>query len=93
MSHTAAIRLPPATAVEKVVLLRPASLTHHADMTQQYVELPILAHDPGTVTFRAPEGPPDFANPPSLAGPPGYWLLFLVSTGGAYSEGVFVHLP
>jgi hypothetical protein len=66
------------------VLIRTASVTHHEDSSQRYVELPFetallaaIAGGPnvisGTLNVTAPA--------PTLA-PPGYYLLFVVARDG-----------
>ncbi len=85
--------LPAGTTVGKVVLMRPGSLTHHADMDQRYVELPLTdGGPPGTVVFNAPDGPP--TTPPTppgyLAAPLGYYMIFVLTNTGIPSEAEFV---
>lgn len=69
---------------DRVVLIRTASVTHHEDSSQRYVELPFgagplaaIAGDPalliGSLLVTAPA--------PTLA-PPGYYLLFVVARDG-----------
>jgi galactose oxidase len=61
--------------VERAVLMAPASLTHHSDMHQRYVEMQTVTPTPGpnpTFAFQAP------AN--SNQAPRGYYMLFLVSS-------------
>ena len=85
------VTLPPGTSVGKVVLIRPGSITHHADMDQRYVELPVVTSTTTTVTVTAPAGPPDPTAPPgSLRAPLGYYMIFLLTNGGIPSVADFV---
>jgi hypothetical protein len=75
--------------ITKVVLLRPAAVTHDFDNDQRYIELEFTTNLPGpgpaTVTIKAPTDD---------LGPPGWYLLFLIESGPcgpAPSEGQFMH--
>ncbi len=92
-SYTLEYRLPPELKVAKAVLMAPASITHHSDMHQRYVELDVCTGGPcpaGSVTFTAP--------PNSGHAPRGYYMLFLVSNPqngnpkGTPSVATWVHL-
>jgi hypothetical protein len=92
---TVPITLPPGAAVGKVVLMRPGSLTHHADMDQRYVQLKIIPPDPeddanlnGFVTFETPVGPPSAG--PGVKAPVGHYMIFLVTSTGIPSVAKFV---
>jgi len=81
--------LPPGVAVERVVLMRPASTTHHSDMDARYVRLEVVVDDdapPTDVRIRF-RGPPD-----SNHAPRGWYMLFLVTNQGVPSEAVWVHV-
>jgi hypothetical protein len=93
--YTLSISLPAGTVVGKVVLMRPGSLTHHADMDQRYIELPFDTQGTAdSVTITAPSGPPTFPRPPGyLPAPRGYYMMFLVSSSGVPSVAQFVQLP
>jgi galactose oxidase len=78
--------LPAGVVVERAVLMPPASVTHHTDMQQRYVELERAPNAPQQVgantrtLFRMPRN----AN----HAPKGYYMLFLVtSPQGAGSRG------
>jgi hypothetical protein len=91
--HTATFTgLPSGVTVSKVVLMAPASTTHHSDMHQRYVELPINSQSAGTLTFFAPWDRCVQANPLHSCAPPGYYMLFLVTSQGMPSRAVWVHL-
>ncbi len=75
--------------VRKVVLLRPGSVTHHADMDARYLELPIHVADEQEpaetrISFRGPRN--------SRHAPRGWYMLFLVSDENVPSEARWVHL-
>jgi hypothetical protein len=70
--------------------MRPGSLTHHADMDQRYISLPITDDgDQSQVIFRVPDGPP-LVGVPRLAAPLGFYMIFLVTDGGIPSVAKFV---
>jgi hypothetical protein len=72
-----------------VVLMRPGSLTHHADMDQRYIELPFVDGSVDSVTFTAPIGPPGTVGSGPTA-PLGYYMMFLVTDTGIPSVAQFV---
>jgi hypothetical protein len=75
----------PNDPIDKVVLIRPGSVTHHFDFEQRYVKLEILSNTlgpPASLTLQAP--------PNEQVAPTGYWMLFLVSQAGIPSEAKFV---
>ncbi len=88
-NNTATISLPAGTSVGSVVLMRPGSLTHHADMDQRYVKLEVIGDltTSTVVTFKSPDGPPGAAG---VAAPLGYWMIFLVTNTGVPSVAQFV---
>jgi hypothetical protein len=61
-------------------------------MHQRYVELPINSQSAGTLTFFAPWDRCVQANPLHSCAPPGYYMLFLVTSQGMPSRAVWVHL-
>jgi hypothetical protein len=87
------------TTISKVVLMRPGSTTHHIDFDQRYVQLPFILVAPlegqteKYLTFTTPVAPPGPANPPnSNAAPPGWYMLFLVSSAGVPSVAGWIKL-
>jgi hypothetical protein len=77
------------------VLMRPCSTTHNTDMDQRYVEIPIVGASAGVVQVQLPNQTPAswFGTAPrSIVTLPGYYMLFLVSSSGAYSEAKWVRL-
>lgn len=69
--------------VAKVVLQRPGSVTHHTDYDQRQIELSFV-DTPPSLTFTTPSDP-------NLA-PPGYYMLFIVSNSGKWSEAEWIRL-
>ncbi len=65
------------------MLVRPSAVTHSFNQDQRLVAL-AFSTSPGAVH---PIAPPS----PNLA-PPGYYMLFLLSSRGVPSEAVFVRL-
>jgi hypothetical protein len=84
--------LPSGVSVAKVVLMAPASTTHHSDMHQRYVDLPIASQSTTGVTFYAPWDRCVGPNPFHSCAPPGYYMLFLVTSQGMPSRAVWVLL-
>ncbi|MGE3174756.1 MAG: galactose oxidase-like domain-containing protein [Planctomycetota bacterium] len=81
--------LPPGVVVDKVVLLRPGSLTHHSDMDMRYLRLPVLKDDdvdPARCRLRF-QGPKDSAEAPR-----GWYMLFAVTNQGVPGEALWVHV-
>ena len=80
-----------ANSIDRVVLLRPAAVTHHFDYDQRYIELKINAviynqWNPEEVLLR-------IESPQEDLGPAGYYMLFAIEKENAArvpSEGVFI---
>ena len=75
--------------IEKVVLMAPCASTHHSDMHQRYVGMPISGMDNDqaiwtTVTFTTP--------PDDKPAPRGIHMLFLVTSAGAVADALWVVL-
>jgi hypothetical protein len=65
-----------ASAVARVVLLRPSAVTHTNDMDQRHVEL----------AFSSISGGLNVTAPPSRnVAPPGFYMLFLLNASGVPS--------
>ncbi len=64
----------PATSVQRVALIRNGSATHSTNNDQRYVGLTIQARSGNTLTVAAP--------PHGNVAPPGYYMLWVVDTGG-----------
>jgi hypothetical protein len=78
--------------IAKVVLMRPGSTTHHSDFDQRYVQLDFELHDNSTLSFTAPPGWPGPTRVGTNAAPPGWYMLFLVSSQGVPSLAGWVRL-
>ena len=74
--------LPAGHAVERAVLISPGAVTHHTDCNQRYVQLILDSASSDHIDVRAP------ANRNLV--PPGYYMLFLVSSAGIPSEASWV---
>ncbi len=84
--------LPIGDSLDRVVLLRPASVTHHFDVDQRYIELDFTV-DSYSVPF--PQANPPIAGysltveaPDEMLAPPGWYMLFVVSTKGGTGHRV-----
>lgn len=80
--------------VSRVVLMRPCSTTHHSDMDQRYVELPVsLFESNDQVTVTAP-APPSYSGTAqgSVQALHGWYMLFLVTASGTTSPAKWVRL-
>jgi hypothetical protein len=86
-------------SIDRIVLMRPGSTTHHSDFDQRFVRLPIelLPLEPPSmktfVQFRAPKSPPSQSTVHHTNAPQGWWMLFLVSDDGVPSVAHWVNLP
>lgn len=81
--HTIAFDpLPVGHSVERAVLITPCSTTHHTDYNQRYVQLILESSAADHLDVRAPADR-------NLV-PPGYYMLFLLSTAGVPSEAAWV---
>ena len=78
------VHTPDASTIADVVLIRPASETHHTDGGMRRIRLAIIDRPSGRLRARAPSG--------GTVAPPGYYQLFTVSTGGVPSLGRFIHV-
>jgi len=77
--------LEPVITIDRVVLVRPAALTHHDDGGQRLVRLNTWDDaTPRTVLFQSPAT--------VLHAPPGWWMLFLVNSAGRPSLAYWVNL-
>ncbi len=89
----------PGVAVDKVVLMRPSSVTHGNNSEQRYIDLEVdgsIDPAPGEIWVKMPANPPGqgttTTNPNEVTGPPGHYMLFLVSGGRIPSEAAWVEL-
>lgn len=74
---------PQAATIDRVVLLRPGSVTHSFNMDQRLVEVEITARGAGTLTVRMP--------PDGRVAPPGWYMIFVLQSG-IPSIGRFIRL-
>lgn len=75
--------LDPTDAVVRLVLMAPASMTHHSDMTARYVELPSNAID---------SSHRDFLTMDSNRLPRGYYMAFALNRANIPSKAVWVKI-
>ena len=83
------IESPDASAIVKVVLVRPMAVTHQTDAEQRVLEMPYI-HDhanPTRLTLTAPHG----GHPHSRA-PQGYYMLFAINNNGVPSVASWIYL-
>ncbi|MFL6236659.1 MAG: galactose oxidase-like domain-containing protein [Thermoanaerobaculia bacterium] len=80
---TFAVQTPDSADVQKVVLLRAGSVTHSVNFEQRYVALTFSPGE-GQLSAAAPAG--------GTIAPPGWYLLFLVSSTGVPSVSAWVHV-
>jgi hypothetical protein len=71
-------------SVSKVVLIKTGSVTHGFNMDQRLVELSIASASGGSLSVRSP--------PNANVAPPGYYLLFALTSNGIPSEARFVQV-
>jgi hypothetical protein len=85
-------------AVSKVVLVRPSSVTHGCNDEQRYIALdlvvPVEGAPPDEIIARMPMLPPSHPQITNndVSGPPGYYMVFIVSAGGVPSEAAWIRL-
>lgn len=89
----------PGVAINKVVLIRPGSVTHGSNSDQRYIELEIIQPVEeevveGEIMARMPPRAPGHLawQPTDVTGPPGFYMLFLVTTSRVPSEAAWVEL-
>jgi hypothetical protein len=78
------VSTPDAARVERVVLIRPNSVTHHTDSGQRLIRLPITAIAAGSVDVQLPAD--------GAIAPPGPYMLFIVDGDRIPSEAQFIQL-
>jgi hypothetical protein len=81
---TIEIDTPDAAGIDSVVLLRPASETHHTDAGMRHIRLAIIGRVAGRISARAPSN--------GNVAPPGYYQLFALSPVGVPSVGRFIRV-
>jgi hypothetical protein len=81
--------------VQKIVLMRPGSVTHSTDLDQRYVQLApgSMETAPGQISVLAPALAPGFTSDPNVtAALPGFYMVFALSDAGVPSEAAWVEL-
>jgi hypothetical protein len=81
---TSYARTPSSSDVVAAALVAPAATTHANDMSQRYVPLTLINRGGGLLELKAP------AN--GRVAPPGYYMLFLLSSRGVPSVAKFVRV-
>ncbi len=75
---------PDAGQIASACLIRPGASTHSTDGEQRLVDLPHQASGPAEVIMELPSA--------TTIAPPGWYMLFVLSTAGVPSEASWVHL-
>lgn len=79
--------------IERVVLMRPGSVTHSFDFDQRYVQVPFQVTGSGTLQITAlPPKPGTGVPSTTAAAPDGHYMLWLLSSQGTPSEAKWVEL-
>ncbi len=80
--------------VNRVVLMRPCSVTHHSDMDQRYVELAeaMGIPPPNTIVVKTPTMPTSGTTQGSVVAPSGWYMMFLISNTGTPSIAQWIRL-
>jgi hypothetical protein len=81
------ILTPNPTLIDRVVLVRPSSITHQTNGEQRVIRLISTISGPTTLSAQMPNG----FHPHALA-PRGWYMLFLIDTAGVPSEATFIQL-
>ncbi|HYF98489.1 MAG TPA: galactose oxidase-like domain-containing protein [Candidatus Saccharimonadales bacterium] len=71
-------------AINKVVIIRPSSVTHSLNTEQRLVELELLSKSVNELELKSP--------PNGLISPPGYYMLFLIDEDGIPSRSRFMRI-
>jgi hypothetical protein len=83
-SQSFAVKSPQAADVDKVSLIRLGAVTHSFDQDARFVPLSFNQSGDGLLQVESPVGP-------NIA-PPGYYMLFLVSSAGVPSVASFIRI-
>jgi plastocyanin len=78
------IDTPNAPEIDSVVMLRPASVTHHTDGGARYIKLPVQSRTATRLTVTAPTS--------GAIAPPGYYMVFIVNAAGVPSSASFMQM-
>jgi len=71
-------------SLREVNLVRPSATTHASNSEQRLIDLPFTTTGPDAIELTLPDNP-------NLA-PPGWYMVFVVSTGGVPSKARWLHL-
>lgn len=71
-------------AVNKVIIIRPSSVTHSLNTEQRLVELELLSRSTNELEVKTP--------PNGLVSPPGYYMLFLIDEEEIPSKSKFIRI-
>ena len=85
--HEFDVETPDACAIDRVVLVRPAAVTHQTDSEQRVIHMNSRVTGQTTLQVEAPDG----WHPHSLA-PQGWYMLFLIDNAGVPSVAEFTEL-
>jgi len=78
------VQTPDAATIAEVVLLRPGATTHGFNMSQRFVGCEITGQAAGSIQVKAP--------PDGNVAPPGWYLLFIVTSGRVPSVAKWIRL-
>jgi len=81
------VKIPHASSIAKVVLVRPMAVTHQTDTEQKVIEMPYTHVHSNRLTVTAPDG----GHPHSLA-QEGYYMLFSINNKGIPSHAKWIYL-
>jgi hypothetical protein len=97
-SFTIKYKVDVGSAVTKVVLMRPSSVTHSANYEQRYLELeiipPVEGAPPDEIIARTPTKPPSHPTitTSDVSGPPGHYMVFVLTNSRVPSEAAWIEL-
>ena len=81
---TVTVDTPDPAGVDRVVLIRPNTVTHHTDAEHRWIRIPVVATTGSSIDVQMPATA-------SIA-PPGPYMLFLVDPSGVPSEAQFIRI-
>jgi hypothetical protein len=81
---TLTVTVPNAGQIASACLIRPGATTHSMDSEQRLVDLPHQVRGPDEASLQLPSA--------TTIAPPGWYMLFVLSTAGVPSEASWVHL-
>jgi hypothetical protein len=78
------IRYSHSKAINKVLMIKPSSVTHSLNTEQRLVELELLSKSMNEIEIKSP--------PTGLIAPPGYYMIFLIDEERIPSKSKFVRI-